>query len=43
MYFSATELFKIREVSKEFRENVREIWLKIYSREMLEQLISADL
>ncbi len=42
-YFSAYELFKLRGVSKMFREYVREIWLRIYQREMLEQLITADL
>lgn len=42
-YFSAFELFKFRGVSKEWREMVRGIWHKIFKREMMEQLLAADL
>ncbi|KAL4480020.1 hypothetical protein ABPG74_020536 [Tetrahymena malaccensis] len=42
-FLSSVELFRVRSVSPEWRELVREVWHKTFKRDMQEQLLATDL
>ena len=42
-YFTSFELFKLRGVCNEWREMVRSVWHVLFKREMLEQILAAEL
>ena len=43
IYFNSFDLFKLRAVCSEWRELIRGMWHIIFRREMMEQVIAADL
>ena len=43
IYFNSFDLFKVRGVCSEWRELIRGMWHIIFRREMMEQVIAADL
>lgn len=43
VYFNSLDLFKLREVCSEWRDIIRSTWHLIFKREMMEQVIAADL
>ena len=42
-YLTSSELFAMRTVSNEWRELIRGIWHVVFKREMLEQVVAADI